>query len=207
MYIVKQKVITFMKYIPYLIFVILISSCTNAQKKQVTNTPPEYKAFTKQKHRFELNGCTLTYNDKSFKLGATLQEFENVFGKDYEIKRKILLNFNKLNMIAWYEKGSITGIRFFLNKEVNTKIIVGNTLLNASDKMQDFIDKSAKFSFDDFLIKSDGYTVSFDSCGYEYVFDSPVSYQRKGSGHVYIKGDWKLNETNPIDAISIYKSN
>lgn len=195
------------KLITSLLLILQIGCPNTDNQEQLNNTnTPEYEAFVNQEQRFELNGCELKYNGKPFKLGMTLKEFETVFGNQYS-NRNGLLEFENKNFIAWYEEENITGIKIFLNKKINEKVIVNNSILNANDRMQDFIIKSSELSFEDFFIESDGYTVIHDNCKYEYVFDSQVNYHRKGGGRLYVQGDWKLDETNPVNAITVYRSN
>lgn len=195
------------KLITSLLLILQIGCPNTDNQEQLNNTnTPEYEAYANQDQRFELNGCELKYNGKPFILGMTLKEFETIFGNQYS-NTNGLLEFENKNFIAWYEKEDITGIKIFLNKKNNEKIIVSNTILNANDKMQDFVKKSSELSFEDFFIESDGYTVIHDNCKYEYVLESQVNYHRKGGGHLYVQGDWKLDETNPVNAITVYRSN
>ncbi len=183
-----------MKHILYIFILVLFANCQRpTTKKQIMDkNTPEYKAFMAQENRFELNGCELKYNDKPFKLGMTIKEMENVFGKKYK-KKNGVVEFKNLDFIAWYENETINGIKIFLSEKSPQIYLIGKTFLIGKDKMQRF------------LIKSDGYRLSNKKCNYQYDFESPVAYHRIGGGHLYTQGDWKLDETNPITAISIYK--
>ncbi len=64
----------------------------------------EYNVFTEQKHRFELDACDFKYNGKSFKMGMTLTEVEDISGHNYIIYSNEFYEENtKKNF--WLEKG------------------------------------------------------------------------------------------------------
>ncbi|CAM1348185.1 hypothetical protein TASCI_110013 [Tenacibaculum ascidiaceicola] len=209
----------------YLFLIINLSmlGCQPTTKKmRIMNDTPEYKKFTMQEHRFELNGCNLKYNDKPFELGMSLQQFEQVFGENW-VKEKIASEnksgpyfaYNKKKgMEIVIEKNKIRDIYIYIQDTYleypdidmigNATVMLNGTLLNQTDKIHEYI-KRANTTFDEIGIKSSGYTFKY-SCDKEllYFLDSPVSYHRKGGGHLYISGDWKLEETNKVKSIHIY---
>ncbi len=187
-----------------LMFCLVLTICksTPSNNEGVNTRNPEYKAYMAQEHRFALEGCELTYNEKPFALGMTLQEAEQVFGMDYNIEQDVI-EYNNSHFILWHEDNKISGIKLFLNKVQQTTKI-HNIFLKNEDRMQDFI-KFSKYSFEDFSIKSEGYILKNEECGFKLQLDSPVAYERIGSGHIYTRGDWLLDKTKPVEAISIYK--
>ncbi|WP_428740667.1 hypothetical protein [Tenacibaculum sp.] len=186
------------------------------------NDTLEYQKFMTQEHRFELNGCNLKYNGKPFELGMSVQQLEEVFGENWVKEKETSENENEpyfvynkqKGMEIVIEKNKVRDIYIFIQDtyleypniqmEGNTTIMLNNTLLNQTDKMHEYI-KRADTTFDEIGIKSSGYTFRY-SCNNEliYFLDSPVSYHRKGGGHLYISGAWKLEETNEVKSIHIY---
>ncbi|CAA0191275.1 DUF7738 domain-containing protein [Tenacibaculum maritimum] len=194
-----------MKQYTYLIAILFLTSCKTSIKKETKDTnSPAYKAFMAQKHRFELNGCELTYNGKPFRLGMSLKEFEKVFG-DYNTKGfgNFFVKFIDSPITASKDSVDIInalGISF--KKGVNY-MIVNHTILSKEEKFEDFIGKTSKFEFDDFLISSDGYKYEQPNCNYKYFFRSPVIFNRIGGGHMALTGKPKLDKTSPVRKITI----
>ncbi|WP_407268323.1 hypothetical protein [Tenacibaculum maritimum] len=194
-----------MKQYVYLIAILFLTSCKTSIKKETKDTnSPAYKAFMAQKHRFELNGCELTYNGKPFRLGMSLKEFEKVFG-DYNTEGigNFFVEFIDSPITASKDSVAIInalGISF--KKGVNY-MMVNHTILSKEEKFEDFIGKTSKFEFDDFLISSDGYKYEQLDCNYEYFFRSPVIFNRIGGGHIALTGKPKLDETSPIKDVII----
>jgi len=217
-----------MKQIIYLNIILLLLSCnTNKINNTMNKNSLEYKAFMAKENRFEINGCTLKYNDKSFKLGMTIKEIESVFGKNDKIHDVIdfIRNRNEKRLL-WKDKN--IEIAFVNDKCIYIYIYIGkgeykileekysmdfkglpsimynNSILYKGEKMQDFIKKS-NLEFTDFIIDTDGYR-DVKNCTNEKTrvhLSSSVLYNRIGGGHLYVRGDWKLDETYPIEAISI----
>lgn len=208
----------------YLFLIINLSmlGCQPTTKKMRTmNDTPEYKKFTMQEHRFELNGCNLKYNGKPFRLGMSLQQFKEVFGNEtssyqseYQDRNTVKYFWKHLGLKTTVFNSHITHIYIYIQNTYleypdidmigNATVMLNGTLLNQTDKMHEYI-KRANTTFDEIGIKSSGYTFKY-SCDKEllYFLDSPVSYHRKGGGHLYISGDWKLEETNKVKSIHIY---
>ncbi|CAA0146765.1 Probable lipoprotein precursor [Tenacibaculum maritimum] len=221
---ISNKRISMKQYV-YLITILFLASCKTSIKKETKDTnSPAYKAFMAQKHRFELNGCELTYNGKPFRLGMSLKEFKKVFGVTEWVEEED----SKRNQIAPYfiynkEKGievlvedrKVKGVCIYMinnyleypNVYMKEKeaIVLNTFLLHKTDKMHEYV-KRAGTSFDAMEITSSGYMLTYPCNNKELVYslDSPVAYHRKGGGHLYIRGDWKLEDTHTIKSIYIY---
>ena len=193
-----------MKQIIYLNIILLLLSCnTNKIENTMNKNSPEYKAFMTQENRFEINACELKYNGKPFKLGMTIKEMENVFGKNGK-KHKTLIEWNKgVTVVTWFnEDNLITEMRLIYSEDDLLINLYGN-FIDSKLSFDDFLKKSSKLSFDDFFIHDDGYRLYNKECNLLLDFQSPVMYNRIGGGHLSVRGDWKLDETYPIEAISI----
>ncbi|WP_133534876.1 DUF7738 domain-containing protein [Tenacibaculum caenipelagi] len=185
------------------------------------NDTLEYQKFMTQEHRFELNGCNLKYNDKPFELGMSMQQFKEIFGNEtssyqseFQDENTIKYFWKDLGLKITVFNSHITHIYIYIQNTYleypnvhmmgNRTIVFNDILLNQTDKMHEYI-KRADTTFDEIGIKSSGYTFRYP-CNKEliYFLDSPVSYYRKGGGHLYISGDWKLEETNEVKSIHIY---
>ncbi len=177
------------------------NSNTKTPEKMDVNSK-EYKVFTEQEHRFELDACEFKYNGKPFKIGMTLKEFENIFGKKYIKSYDDLIEYWGDDMFyVWFNDNSeVIAFRIFTKCGY---VLVKDAFLDKNILMQDFIKKSNKYKFEDFLIISDGYNTEEDVCGYYYRFNSPVVFNRIGSGHIALTGEPKLDETNPVNSISV----
>ncbi|MFL0111863.1 hypothetical protein R5O11_03595 [Tenacibaculum maritimum] len=214
-----------MKQYTYLIAILFLTSCKTSIKKETKDTnSPAYKAFMAQKHRFELNGCELTYNGKPFRLGMSLKEFEKVFGK-YD-KEHLIVTRNERRMVWGAKSISVT---FFKDKAIYIylyiesdvyevyedgyklgikgipSLIFNNYILERGKQFQEFI-KSANINVEDsFIIDTNGYEdVKYcEDKNIRLYLASPVIYHRKGGGHLYVKGKWNMNETSPIQSISV----
>ncbi len=216
-----------MKQSVYLLTILLLISCQTItqNKNMIDKKSPEYKVFIGQEHRFELNGIESKYNGKPFKLGMTLKDFYDVFGKESKVYRTEYYDEGSKRCF-WKDQGIevsvkkslVVDIRIYLeetyreypdiNISGNKSVIFNNSILNQSDRMQDFIEKS-DLTFDEIGITSNGYRLTFPYEGKEFVYflDSPVSYHRVGGGHLSTSGDWKLDETNEIKSIHLYLRN
>ncbi|CAA0230304.1 hypothetical protein [Tenacibaculum maritimum] len=213
-----------MKQYVYLITILFLTSCKTSIKKETKETnSPAYKAFMAQKHRFELNGCELTYNGKPFRLGMSLKEFEKVFGNkkssysnEYYDKDTEKYFWESLGLEITVSKSFVKHIYVYVNttylKHPNVymkgkeAIVLNTFLLHKTDKMHEYV-KRAGTSFDAMEITSSGYMLTYPCNNKELVYslDSPVAYHRKGGGHLYIRGDWKLEDTHTIKSIHIYE--
>ncbi|MFL0102795.1 hypothetical protein V2762_03555 [Tenacibaculum maritimum] len=213
-----------MKQYTYLIAILFLTSCKTSIKKETKETnSPAYKAFMAQKHRFELNGCELTYNGKPFRLGMSLKEFEKVFGNkkssysnEYYDKDTKKYFWESLGLEITVSKSFVKHIYVYVNTTYlkypnvhmkgNEAIVLNTFLLHKTDKMHEYV-KRAGTSFDAMEITSSGYMLTYPCNNKELVYslDSPVAYHRKGGGHLYIRGDWKLEDTHTIKSIHIYE--
>lgn len=190
----------------FLVYFLALLGCQSAKKNTQTidTHSPEYKAYMAQQHRFAFNNCELTYNEKSFQLGMSLKEIEQLFGSDYERTYDDLIEYWNETLYVWIDnQNNLKGIRVYLNKELINYLLFDDIIIKNTEKMQDFVSRSSKYSFKDFDIDTEGY--GYDDVHCSYFFYSSVSYERIGNGHLYMRGDWKLNETNPIEAITIAK--
>lgn len=186
-----------------LILCLTLLGCKNSKTsaQNINTKTPEYKAYMAQEHRFALNGCELTYNEKSFHIG-TLEDFKNTFG-DYSVSGidDVFIESNKIGVSGVKKPNSkIKSIAISFEKGVKY-IKIQNIIISKNDLMQDFISKSSKFNFEDFEIESYGYSYEYTECS--YFFKSSVDYERIGSGHLYTRGDWLLDKTKPVESISI----
>ncbi|MBL4746796.1 MAG: hypothetical protein JKY08_10565, partial [Flavobacteriaceae bacterium] len=190
--------------------------------KQTKNSPA-YKAFLTQEHRFVLNECELTYNEKPFYIGMPLKDLQKTFGTDnineeninnYKIDPYYLF-YPKKGVMALIENHKLRDIYVYMKNDDfqeliiltgNQSIIVNEAILSQTDKMHEYI-KRAGFSFNDFLLSGNGYEQQY-RCGEDtliYVIGSKLYRERFGSGHLYTSGDWLLKETNTVNYIHIYK--
>jgi len=231
-----------------IILVLLSSSCQadiwedlkkiifHKQEKQVNNkketvldkNSTEYKAYMAQEHRFALNGCELTYNEKPFYIGMPLEEARKLFGKEtrsiYSKKNATRKLWSDMGLRLIFIDFKIAYIHIFIEpisiqksfydkletKMIGNKyVIFHNQLLSQTQKMQDFIKSTDLVFFDTLGVDTYGYTKIYQCQNRElsYILASEVYREALGSGHLMFSGDWRMNETNPIDYISIrYKT-
>lgn len=221
----------------FIAIVCLFNSCnTKSQTVSATSrakNTPEVKAllekFNTQKHRLEINDCEIIYNGKSFFLGSTLEEVEDVLGKKYNYNKKyafawsdnkLLLrtdNNNKYIDLIYiyisegYKKAKSTGPLQETYEEIippNENIILFNGIpITKEMKFGDFIANST-YSFEDFG-KHRSFELEFENCSSNsilYNFDSEPLYNYSGAGHLQVRGSFNPNKTLPIKRISIYQS-
>jgi len=91
----------------------------------------------------------------------------------------------------------------------NKYVIFHNQLLSQTQKMQDFIKSTDLVFFDTLGVDTYGYKKIYQCQNRElsYTLASEVYREALGSGHLMFSGDWRMNETNPIDEIEIYLIN
>lgn len=183
---------------------------------------PEYQTYTKQKHRFDLNGCDLKYNNKSFNIGMKLEDVENVFGKKYIKEKNISYSKTELyfifyeeeGIVALFDEGYLRDIYIYIQDEQkkekydikgNKSVLFNNFILKQTDKMHEFL-KTTNITFDDFEIESNGYMQRYTCNNKQLIYDinSPVAYFRTGRGHLYTRGNWNLDDTATIKYIHLY---
>ena len=111
-----------------------------------------------------------------------------------------------IKVYMYIEKGEykILEEKYSMDFKGLPSIMYNNSILYKDEKMQDFIKKSES-KFDDFIIDTYGYR-DVENCTNERIrvfLSSSVIYNRIGGGHLSVRGDWKLDETYPIEGISI----
>ena len=185
----------------------------------------EYKAYMAQEHRFALNGCELTYNEKPFYIGMPLEEVRKLFGKEtrsikYKSQMSILKLWGEMGLRLTFTDSKISYMHIFikpitlqgsLNDNLETKIIGNkyiifhNQVLSQNQKMQDFIKTTDLVFFDTLKVDSYGYEKTYQCKDKKllYSLSSEVYREALGGGHLMFSGDWRMDETNPINYIAI----
>ena len=91
-----------MKLNNIILFVIIIGSIISCKQ---TKNSPAYKAFLTQEHRFVLNECELTYNEKPFYIGMPLEEARALFGEESNTYRGGMSVYKNKTTFFWKKKG------------------------------------------------------------------------------------------------------
>lgn len=202
---------------------IALSTCQSSRTNTV-NKSAAYKAYKSQKHRFVLNGCELTYNEKQLYIGMPLQKAIALLGKETKTYRtkfypgdskryywerigiEIIGSNTLVEDIYIYMINTLDEEYTKTNMIGNKSVILNNVILTQTDKMHEYV-KKAGISFNDFELSGTGYLKQY-TCKKDtllYDIDSKLYRERIGSGHLYTSGDWLLEKTNEINYIHIYK--
>lgn len=181
----------------------------------------EYLAFKKEKHRFVLNPCAMSYNEKPIWFGMSVEELRLLLGKEILVKKS---EYVKGVSYRWTDKGfhglfyknKLYQINLYLNKDIsseieskyitNNSIVIFNAILKANNKMHELVNKTVlqfrDFDFDPYV----DYSISF-SCKNNtvasYFFDSKVPYSTVGFGHLVAHDEFLSDETDIVYSISI----
>ena len=184
-------------------------------------TTQEYKAFKKQKHRFVLNPCAMSYNEKPLWFGMSLEEVYEVLGKESHILYGA--------KYIWGEKGislTVSNNRFIFldiylkklnyhavvqdmgeNLKVSDSIILFNSILNPKEKMHEFLEKT-NFTFNDFSFgeRSRAYLLRYqcEEQKLSYSFESRIPFTDYGGiGHMSFNGPFMPKATHRVTKIQI----
>ena len=130
-----------------------------------------YKTFKKQKNRFVLNPCEISYNEKKLYFGMDIGEVRKILGKETLISDKAF-NVEKL-IHYWEDKGAmfftwnekVTYMKIYLEESIqyehkatnskaykikpNQSVIIFNGVLIKGMKMHEFLEKNL-LTFEDF---------------------------------------------------------
>ena len=210
-----------------LLFLLVMNTCSSTTK--TTSIAMDEKetiptVFQQQLHRFEIKNCQLFYNDQLLSIGMSKSDLKSILGGDFETyigkyaeEGDITLFWNNKSIETFIKNDLVIDINLYLQPSKDTiytktnfdglsTVMFNNTLLTDTTPMVDFIQKSS-LSIEDFEIDTDGFSYR-SNCDKEtttYFFESPMTYQRKGSGHLYVRGDWNLDKSQPVKRIHIYK--
>lgn len=203
--------------ITIIISVCLLIACngkaqTNKNNASKAKNIPEVNkmlgAYHKQKHRLAFNGCEMTYNEKPFKLGMTIEELINVLGKyDVFFKGFYLWEDSGITVVTESESkdesNSIIYIYMYMNTKVNKEFLNDlKYMLNHKEdyfllegmpidknmRVIDFINNS-EFSLNDFGVSNYGYELDYSCEGKKigYRLKADGLWLRKGTGHLTYK--------------------
>jgi cytochrome c553 len=181
----------------------------------------EYKDFKKQKHRFVLNPCAMSYNEKPLWFGMSLEEVYEVLGKEDTVisnaiyvwdKKGITLTISKnkllfFNIIFQNKKHTLIFQKRGKRLQESKSIVIFNNTLSPKEKMHEFLDET-NFTFKDFNFgeQSTSYLLRY-KCKQQklnYHFTSYIPFTDYGGiGHMSFKGPFMPKATHGVDEIQI----
>lgn len=188
----------------------------------------ELRAFKQQKHRLRLDGCTISYNERSGSI-TTIASVINVLGDDYERTEKefyqtigVTYLWPKIGVFLLHDKGvdldnTAPTITFDLSAKSETsedKLFKGTLLLQGvplhKDKAVASFIENSKFTFDDINPGNSTYRLFYDcyddeESAIKYSLDSDGIWNYKGGGHLMLKDGINKENTYSITSILISK--
>ena len=183
---------------------------------------PKFKvlseAFTKQKHRFEIDACEFKYNGQSFFIGDSMEKIVKIFGEPHEemietsdgnfnttyLKNKVSLRFDSskeklISFLLWLNITEATNdlfpIIFFrgVPHELNMSL---NEFLELSDLNHDKLKRTTT----NFFMLQRECPQSKSSRVYTSIDSSP-SFDSKGGGHLTLRGSFDPNSSEVITSL------
>ena len=190
----------------------------------------EIEQFKQQKHQLQLNGCTISYNEKNGSITSVTAVLDTL-GDNYEQSEsnyyeneppEISYYWPEIGVTIAHKKTEdlhkvtpIILIYFDSQAERKQSQLFKGTLLfqgvpiYKGKKVVDFIENS-KFTLDDFIASDMGYYRNYDcfddeSSTIEYALGSSGIWNYKGGGHLMFKDGIDKNNPNPFRTLFIGK--
>ncbi len=221
------------------IITIIISTCflfacngkvqTNKNKaKDIPLVNKMLEAYHKQEHRIAFSGCEMTYNEKPFKLGMSVDELIQIFGQ-YDrffrgffiwekvgivssinidrLDEKLDLNKKSTYLYVYMNTGVDDSYKEKFKHELNHKndyFLLEGMPIDKNMRVMDFIANS-QFSLNDFAVSNDGYELDY-KCNDKkvgYYLEADGLWLRKGSGHLTYKDKPNPENKNTFEMLYI----
>ncbi|GFD83890.1 hypothetical protein KUL118_67520 [Tenacibaculum sp. KUL118] len=212
-----------------LLSLMILLSCsvqTKKMKSKAKNTPEVAKmleAYDKQEHRLAFNGCEMTYNEKPFKQGMTIEELINVLG-NYSSRHKMFYIWKDIGIvISAKENLGINAKSRYIYIYMNTTVsedykekfkhelnhkkdyfLLEGMPIDKNMRVMDFIANS-EFKLNDFGISNYGYELDYNCNGKKisYRLEADGLWLRKGAGHLTYKDKPNPKNENPFEMLYI----
>ena len=196
--------------------------------KNIPEVNKMLEAYHKQEHRLAFNGCEMTYNEKPFKLGMTVEELIQIFGqynhffRGFFIWEKIgivssinldrldeKLDLNKKTTYIYVYMNTVVddGYKEKFKNELNHKkdfFLLEGMPIDKKMRVMDFIANS-EFSLHDFGVSNYGYELDYTCNGKKigYRLKADGLWLRKGTGHLTYKDKPNPENANPFEMLYI----
>ena len=192
--------------------------------KDIPEVNKMLEAYHKQKHRLAFNGCEMTYNEKSFKLGMSVKKIKEIFGEYETTDLGAIIYKNQGVVFATNEKNitlsSVINIVYIymnttvsedykekLKHKLNHKkdyFLLEGMPIDKKMRVMDFIANS-EFSLHDFGVSNYGYELDYNCNGKKisYRLEADGLWLRKGVGHLTYKDKPNPENTNPFEMLYI----